>query len=57
MSENDSEAAFEIVIPMRRHVPRKLAAPSLAPQAQPEPAAAGQVKPNPPQPANGAGVI
>ena len=44
-SENDSDAAFEIVISPRQHVPRKPVAPDVAPQAQPE-AAAAEVKPN-----------
>ena len=55
-SENDSDAAFEIVIAPRQLVPRKPIAPAVAPQAQPE-AAAAKVKPNQSQPANGADFI
>ena len=53
-SKNDSDAAFEIVISSRQHVPRKPAAPDEAFQAQPEEAAAAKVKPNQSQPANDA---
>lgn len=56
-SENDSDAAFEIVIPQRRNVPQKLAAPDVALQAQLKATAAPKVKPNPPHTENGAGPI
>ena len=55
-SENDSDAAFEIVIAQRQHVQRKPIAPAVASQAQPE-AAAAKVKLNKSQPANGADPI
>ena len=55
--ENDSHAAFEIVIPSRRHELRKPAALDVAPQAQPEAVAAAKVKPNQSQPANDADPI
>ena len=56
-SKNDSDAAFEIVIPPRQHVPQKPAAPDVASQAQPEAAAAAKVKPNQSQTANDADTI
>ena len=45
-SENDTDAAFEIVITPRQHVQRKSVAPDVAPQAQPKAAPAAKVKPN-----------
>ena len=56
-SENDSDAAFEIVISPRQYVLRKPAAPDVAPKAQPEAAAAAKVKPNQSHPANDADPI
>ena len=56
-SENDSDAAFKIVISPRQHVQRKPAAPDVTHQAHPEAAAAAKVKLNQSQSANDADLI